>query len=287
MDFFKVPRRLFDSDAFAFEPYTRREALLDLIQMAAYEPKKVVHQGGCVNLERGQVMASVRFLATKWGWGKDKVARALKSYEDAGYIGHKSDTTTSLITINNFDLYQGSSDTDKDKDETKIGQKSDADKDKYKNKEIRKQEIKEKSDAANRLYALYPASVVRADGNKVALRSSKDKDKLVKLLDSHTEEELASTIKSYLASNPGAYTKMLSTFLNALPDYGQASEDGGLFGERPWAVNGELYGMDEVHGNLTQAEFSHLPIEIKRHLITNHGKVRYMNGKLEIPESHD
>lgn len=245
-----------------------------------------------VKVPRGSLITSVPKLAVECGLTDKQVRLCIAKFEDEGQIVKERADKMSLITICNFDSYQCQDDEggkakgrerDRQRDRQTSSEKA-ADKE-Y--KETKKQEIQEKTDAANRLYAMYPASVVRADGNKVALRSSKDKEKLVKLLDSHTEEELASTIKSYLASNPGAYTKMLSTFINNLPDYGQASEDGGLFGERPWAVNGELYGMDEVHGNLTQAEFSHLPIEIKRHLITDHGKVRYMNGKLEIPESHD
>lgn len=230
MDFFMVPRRLFDSDTFAFEPFTRREALLDLIQMAAYEPKKVVNQSGCIELERGQVMASTRFLASRWGWSKDKVARALKSYVDAGFIGHKTDNVSSLITILNYDEYQGTSDTDKDANRTRIGRESDANKDKYKNKEINKQKekdayaSKEKGEAAGRLYSIYPASAVRAGGNRVALKSAKDKDKLVRLLATHTEAELSDAINRYLNENPGAYIKMFSTFLNNLPDYSEAEQ---------------------------------------------------------------
>lgn len=83
-----------------------------------------------------------------------------------------------------------------------------------------KETNKELANAVERLYNLYPASVLRADGNKVSLRSGKDKEKIKRLLATHSEEELTKTIKQYLSENHGAYTKMFATFLNNLPDYG-------------------------------------------------------------------
>ena len=222
MDFFMVPREIFSPESFAFEAYTRREALLDLIQMAAYEPKRISLVGGERELQRGQLAVSVRFLSARWGWGKDKVSRVLNEFEKRGFIGHESDTVTTIISIRNYDSYQGQSDTSKD---TVADTVKDTDADKYKNIRIKEKrnntctKVHSHVDAVERLYALYPSSVVRSGGNRVSLKSSKDKSRIATLLKTRTEEEIAGIMQRYLDENPGAYTKMLSTFLNNLPDY--------------------------------------------------------------------
>lgn len=225
-----VPRGLFAPETFAFESYTRREALLDLIQMATYEPKRISLVGGERELQRGQLAVSIRFLASRWGWGKDKVARVLNEFEKRGFLRHESDTVTTIISIRNYDNYQGEQDTDAD---TGADTVKDTDADKYKNiriKEYKKEKgtnVPKEKDvcfAAERLYALYPSSVVRVNGNRVSLKSAKDKEKLERLLKTKTEEELANIIRQYLSENPGAFTRMFSTFLNNLPDYSEQTQ---------------------------------------------------------------
>ena len=86
MDFIKVPRWLFDTGTFKHEPYTKREALLDLIQMAAYEDKEVMVNGETFKICRGQIAVSIRFLAKKWGWSNDKTCRTLNALKSEHFI---------------------------------------------------------------------------------------------------------------------------------------------------------------------------------------------------------
>ena len=79
-----------------------------------------------------------------------------------------------------------------------------------------KKEIRE---AAERLYAIYPSKCPvsrRATG-----KSSKDKERLERLLKTYSEEELAYKIKRYVkeCTEQESYIKNFSTFLNNLPDY--------------------------------------------------------------------
>lgn len=143
-DFITIPRSIFRDEALDDGKFSRREAFLFLVQKAVYQPQTVTIKGGRVELKRGQLCASVRFLADTWGWSKDKVSRTLSDFVSERRIDIFKDTLTSIISIVNYDLYQPSSDTYKDtnkdtnkdtdkdtcKDTNKDGDK-DTNKDKY------------------------------------------------------------------------------------------------------------------------------------------------------------
>ena len=90
-----------------------------------------------------------------------------------------------------------------------------------KSPDIAKQKAAEAAlnEAVERVYSLYPATVIRPDGNRASLKSSKDKQRISRIIEIRGEENLTDIIKKYLAENNGAYIKMLSTLLNNLPDY--------------------------------------------------------------------
>lgn len=109
--YIKIPRSIFNDDSLRDEKFSRREAFLDLIQMAAFQEKTVSARGRMLTIQRGQIATSVRYLAERWGWGRNKVSRVLKDFEAQQLLGHKSDNLTSIISINNYDCYQGVGDT--------------------------------------------------------------------------------------------------------------------------------------------------------------------------------
>lgn len=107
----KAHRRLFDPH-FSW-PIPWRFYFLDLVQMAAYEPT--------ADLKRGQLRASVRFLAERWAIAKASVGRCLDRLESDGAIdrdrldprdgrrdagGTVGGTPSGLITITNYETYQ-------------------------------------------------------------------------------------------------------------------------------------------------------------------------------------
>lgn len=73
--------RMFDPDNdLGGEPVCRRWAFLDLCHMAQVRPgNRFLERGAMEYLERGQVLASERFLATRWRWSRSKVHRFLGS----------------------------------------------------------------------------------------------------------------------------------------------------------------------------------------------------------------
>ena len=285
MDFIIVPRKLFDPDVFGNEPYSKREAFLDLVQMAAYETTDVFVAGHKYVAERGQVIVSKSFLAKRWRWNIDKVRRYIQYLERNHMCNHMCDhqcnQPITSISIVSYDSYQGGATTPATtcattpattpatQEKEIINNKQEIKKDIYVNKEL--------ADAVERIYKLYPSSVVRNDGNRVSLRSTKDKDKIQRLLKSRSEEELTSIIKQYLGENPGAYTKMFSTFLNNLPDYGEQ-----IFQPQPadWLVEGESYYASAFIGH--EEVLNSLGFELVRHVKRNNGALVWKNGKFII-----
>ena len=196
-EYIKIPRELFEGPEFNGEKFSRREALIDLIQMAVLKHTIVDAPGGEVRIERGQIAASRGFLAARWGWDKSRVRRFLDTQCEKGRCTQDSGRIT-ILTISNFESYYCDP-------EEKPGP-------------VPKED---KLGAINRLYALYPTKCPvsrRATG-----KSSKDKHKLEVLLRTNTEEKLAGIIKRYIkeCTEQQTYVKNFATFLNNLPDYNQ------------------------------------------------------------------
>lgn len=101
-----IDRGVFDHDCFADEPFTEREAWMWLIAEAAWKARTRRIGRVVVNLARGQLAASLRFMAERWGWNKDKVDRFLARLKNRDMIATDSATGISVITICNYNNYQ-------------------------------------------------------------------------------------------------------------------------------------------------------------------------------------
>ena len=108
-------------EIFKDEPYSEREAWIWLIEEAAFRPRTKRIGAHAVQLERGQIATTLRFLAAAWGWQKDRVRRFLKRLTDDAMLrcscgdnatpGATPNTTQkatshTLITLCNYDDYQ-------------------------------------------------------------------------------------------------------------------------------------------------------------------------------------
>lgn len=101
-----IARSLFDDEAFKDQPFTEREAFVWMIMEASWKPRAKRVGNVTVNLERGQLAASVRFMADAWKWEKSTVDRFLKRLEKRDMIGTASGTGVNVITICKYDEYQ-------------------------------------------------------------------------------------------------------------------------------------------------------------------------------------
>ena len=108
------------------QPFDRRSAWIDLLLSSNHSDKEILFNGSPMTINRGQYLTSVRQLSAKWQWSKDRVLKFLKTLEKLGMIHKDSDNFRTLITIENYGLYQDEQDTDKDANKYTI---KDSDKD--------------------------------------------------------------------------------------------------------------------------------------------------------------
>ena len=84
----KVNRSILDSSIWkSSEPFDMRSAWIDLILMANHEEREVITKyHDVMKIPRGATLTSVRHLADRWGWSKNKVDRYTDMIKKAGMI---------------------------------------------------------------------------------------------------------------------------------------------------------------------------------------------------------
>lgn len=113
----KLHRQIQDSAIWNVnESFDRRSAWIDLLLMVNHEDRTIVINGRNQVIGAGQRWTSIRTLATRWGWSKDRVARYLKLLKSDGMITLERRSDGTLLTIVNYGFFQTGRDTDKDTD---------------------------------------------------------------------------------------------------------------------------------------------------------------------------
>lgn len=102
-----ISREFLDHPAFAVEAYTEREAWLWLIMEARWKAGQKRVGRKVFDVDRGQLVASMDFMAKAWKWSKARVFRFLKRLEKLEMIRSKSETDATIVTICNYDKFQG------------------------------------------------------------------------------------------------------------------------------------------------------------------------------------
>ena len=103
---FAVDRGLFDHPFFKSEPFTEREAFQWLIAEASFRDRTRRIGNVVVKLSRGQLAASLRFMAKKFDWNEPRVRRFLTRLKNDAMIDAQTDAGLTVITITNYKKYQ-------------------------------------------------------------------------------------------------------------------------------------------------------------------------------------
>ena len=101
------------------EPFTRGQALVDMLMLANHAPGIIRKQGLRIDLDRGDVGWSECELAERWKWSRGKVRRFLDELKTDHMItrktaqadGEKQDKRKFVITIVNYDKFQSTENT--------------------------------------------------------------------------------------------------------------------------------------------------------------------------------
>lgn len=107
--------------------FNRAEAWIDCwANMAAHTTHERMIGGRRVVLQRGQFLASERYLETRWRWSRGKVRRFIQAVQDMEMMCVVGDTTDGTIyAIVNYDTYQPRRPTDETTDSTSDGPATD------------------------------------------------------------------------------------------------------------------------------------------------------------------
>jgi len=83
---------------------------MDLVMLAAWEPHTVTIKGQLYTLERGDLVAAVRFLASRWCWGLGKTASFLARLQADEMLVKKlngsGNGSPSVFHVVNYETYQ-------------------------------------------------------------------------------------------------------------------------------------------------------------------------------------
>jgi hypothetical protein len=109
-NFIPLNRKFFDH-AFWKEnrTYSKSEAWLDLIETARFEESETsaIIDGKMISWTRGQLPASLRYLAERWKWSKTKVNNFIKLLESKQMIARVSVNGQTVISLTNYCRYNG------------------------------------------------------------------------------------------------------------------------------------------------------------------------------------
>jgi hypothetical protein len=106
LNYYLLTRGWMENKALAGEKFCKRSAWAWLIERAAFRDTSASVGGVHVDLKRGQVAVSIRFLARAWGWGDKRVQRFLGVLRSVRMVTTEATTGVTVITLCNYDRYQ-------------------------------------------------------------------------------------------------------------------------------------------------------------------------------------
>ena len=111
-DWIKVYRSITEDDDYFAERFTRKMAWIDLLLLANSKDSTIIKRGIKIQIHKGQVFKSIRFLSDRWQWNEKTTLRFLNDLELDGKVQRKITNVSTLITIINYSNYQGEYNTE-------------------------------------------------------------------------------------------------------------------------------------------------------------------------------
>lgn len=108
----KIYRQLRDCWVWKSKPFSKGQAWIDLLLKANHTDTKILFNGNLTTIKKGQILTSIRKLVDEWGWSKNTVTKFLNLLEEDGMLTRESDNHRTLITIENYSVFQDSKDTE-------------------------------------------------------------------------------------------------------------------------------------------------------------------------------
>ena len=171
--------------------------------MVNHEDKKINFDGGFINVKRGQRITSLRHLSERWGWSTTKVKKFLEDLQQDEMIVYVSDKKKTLITIENYNLYQDKETQKKHRENTKKTLKKTNNNDNNENNNIVTKQVEY-------IWGLYP----KKRGKSEAIK------KIPRLIEKYGYEKIIECVEAYAEeckskNTDPKYIKYASTFFNS------------------------------------------------------------------------
>lgn len=213
----KIYRELLDKPIWQLSTMEQKVILITLLLMANHKAKKWEWNGQQFECAPGQFITSIAKIIEKAGNDitSQNVRTALKRFEKLNFLTNESTKTGRLITIVNWENYQGYDDEgnkDANKDLTKTSQRPNKDLTTNKNDKEYKNGKKENiySDSFDLFWKVYPRRKVKAKAYKCYC---------ARLKEGYTDEQLFNAAQRYAkecedTAREEKYTQLPSTFLS-------------------------------------------------------------------------
>ena len=160
----KLHRQLMDDHYWLSEPFTRGQAWVDILLQTNHAPGFFrTANGRRVDVIRGQCGMSQLTMSKRWQWSRGRVKRFLNELEKDGNVIQQTVQQNSLLSVCNYNKYQGPDSldgtTDSTANDTTDGQLTDSKRDtnkNVKNGNNEKNGKKEYSDLFIEFWSVYP-----------------------------------------------------------------------------------------------------------------------------------
>jgi hypothetical protein len=181
---FAIDRGAWEHDFLADpQPFSRREAWFWIVSEAAWKKHRRRILGRPIDVQRGQLAASYRFIASKWQWSEARVRRFVRGLISEGMVDAKTDAGLTVITVCNYDRYQRVSLPDDAMREGDGDAGATQERRKVEDKEYKEEELLLTGEAASRddwpadheaqFWALWPNKVAKVPGLKALAKARK------------------------------------------------------------------------------------------------------------------
>ena len=105
--FIAIQRKMFDNFLWnETRVFSRAEAWIDLIQSARFEATQEVIQNKVVEVQRGELPASRRYLEKRWNWGSSKVGGFITNLEELGMLNQRQTKGQTMLSLCKYNDYQ-------------------------------------------------------------------------------------------------------------------------------------------------------------------------------------
>ena len=114
--FVRLSRKFFNNPYWKQKrTFSFAEAWLDLIASARFEGEPTLDllpNGREIEIKRGEIRASLRFLSERWGWGVDKTKSFIDRHIEKHEIERRTEHGESIIRLCKYDIYNLATNTD-------------------------------------------------------------------------------------------------------------------------------------------------------------------------------